>query len=233
MNNDSCIASFDGASSGFICGFLRVSGCSGEADRPVLDRLRATIGEEVRERWGGKGKTAFRQDPVLEAYRRFYGRFGNSYFVQLQLETAAKGERPIQLDIPIVSVMFLGELRHRILTATHDASSVRLPLSVGAADGTHVIRRMGGAERTLKPGDLFMADREGVISSVLAGPDERTRVTERTTDAIYTTYVPPGVGEHVLAAYLDDLECTIRSIYPASRIDGRWILGTQTGEANA
>lgn len=232
MNDGSCIASFDAASSGFICGFLRVSGCSGEADRPVLERLRATIGEEVRARWGGKGKAAFREDPVLEAYRRFYGRFGNSYFVQLQLETAAKGEKPIPLDIPLVSVMFLGELRHRILTATHDAVSVRLPVSVGEADGTQIIRRMGGAERTLKPGDLFMADGEGVISSVLAGPDERTRVTERTSDAVYTTYVPPGIGEHVLAAYLDDLEGMIASIYPGSRIDGRWILGTQTGGAN-
>ncbi len=233
MNDGSRIASFDGASSGFVCGFLRVSGCTGAADRPVLDRLRATIGEDVRERWGGKGKSAFREDPVLEAYRRFYGRFGNSYFVQLQLETAAKGEKPIPLDIPLVSVMFLGELRHRILTATHDASSLRLPVSVGVANGTQTIRRMGGAERTLKPGDLFMADGDGVISSVLAGPDERTRVTERTTDAVYATYVPPGIGEHALAAYLGDLEGMIRSIYPASRIDGRWILGTQTGEANA
>ena len=233
MNDDSRVASFDAASSGFLCGFLHVSGCSGEADRPVLERLRATIGQEVRERWGGKGKSAFREDSVLEAYRRFYGRFGNSYFVQLQLETAAKGEKPIPLDIPLVSVMFLGELRHRILTATHDALSVRLPVSIGEADGTHVIRRMGGAERALKPGDLFMADGDGVISSVLAGPDERTRVTERTTDAIYTTYVPPGIGDHVLAAYLDDLEGMIASIYPASRIDGRWTLGTQNGEANA
>lgn len=232
MNGCPCVVSSDAASSGFVFGFLCVSGCLGEADRPVLERLRATIGDEVRARWGGKGKSAFREDPVLEAYRRFYGRFGNSYFVQLQLETAAKGEKPIPLDIPLVSLMFLGELRHRILTATHDASSLRLPVSVGEADGTQIIRRMGGTERMLKPGDLYMADTEGVISSVLAGPDERTRVTERTTDAVYTTYVPPGVGVQALAGYLDDLDGMIRSVYPASRIDERRILGTQTGEAN-
>lgn len=40
-----------------------------------------------------------------------------------------------------------------------------------------------------------MADGEGVISTVLFGPDQRTRITPGTTDVLFAAYAPTGVTE--------------------------------------
>ncbi|MEK7878257.1 MAG: hypothetical protein AAB285_00195, partial [candidate division NC10 bacterium] len=59
-------------------------------------------------------------------------------------------------------------------------------------------------------GDMMMTDGAGVISSVLYGPDERTRLRPETRQALFTVYAPPGIAESAIARHLEDLRAAVR-----------------------
>ena len=41
-------------------------------------------------------------------------------------------------------------------------------------------------EQQMKPGDMMISDARGVISSIVYGPDQRTRITPETTRVLLT-----------------------------------------------
>jgi len=45
---------------------------------------------------------------------------------------------------------------------------------------------------------MFIADGQGVISSIVYGPDRRTRITLATRNAVFTVYAPAGIGAPVM-----------------------------------
>ena len=44
----------------------------------------------------------------------------------------------------------------------------------------------------MKPGDMMICDARGIISSIVYGPDQRTRITPKTTRVLFTVYARPG-----------------------------------------
>jgi DNA/RNA-binding domain of Phe-tRNA-synthetase-like protein len=93
----------------------------------------------------------------------------------------------------LVEVMFMAELRSLLLTAGHDLDTLRGRPTVEVATGEETYTTLSGQQQALKTGDMFIRDQEGVLSSVLYGPDSRTRLTSGTTGALFTVYVPAGI----------------------------------------
>jgi DNA/RNA-binding domain of Phe-tRNA-synthetase-like protein len=63
-------------------------------------------------------------------------------------------------------------------------------LRLDVARGGEAYTLLNGKGETLKAGDIFMADAEGVTSSILYGPDARTRITPATRNALFIVYAP-------------------------------------------
>jgi DNA/RNA-binding domain of Phe-tRNA-synthetase-like protein len=108
----------------------------------------------------------------------------------------------------------MAELSNLILTAGHDLAAVALPVRVDVTrdDDRYVL--MSGSERDLGAGDMMMVDRKGIISSVLYGPDRRTRITPETRDVLFAVYAPAGIGEKAVEAHLDDIRSNVLVVAP-------------------
>lgn len=184
---------------------------------PELDRNKKELEEELRVLFKDRGQ--LKSIPPIQAYRDYYKRFKKSYHVLAQLESVIFKGKSIPRVVALVEAMFLTELRNMLLTAGHNMAAVLAPVQLDVAKGTETYVKMNGQEQQLKAQDMIISDREGVISSVIYGPDKRTRITPSTREVLFTTYAPPGVGEQPVRQHLEGLEANVRIIAPDARVE--------------
>ncbi len=110
--------------------------------------------------------------------------------------------------------MFMAELKTGLLTAAHDFSLLDLPLLADIAEGGETYRRLDGSQQDLKPGDMYIKDQQGILSSVIYGPDQRTQIQPGTSQAAFTTYGPPGISPALIEEQLKILEGYVRIFAP-------------------
>lgn len=165
--------------------------------------------EELRSRFDGADRAVIKALPRIQAYNSYYRRFKKTYHVQLQLESVALKGRPIRPVLPLVDAMYLSELSHHLLTAGHDWDSIEPPLTIDVATGDETYVMFNQKEQTLQKGDMMISDAGGVISSIIYGPDHRTRITNKTGQVLYTTYAPPGISDADVREHLEDIESNI------------------------
>jgi len=190
----------------------------------ALQAYGAEIESRLRARFSGADRSALAATPALRAYADYYRRFDKTYHVRLQLESVAFKGKPITGSSALVLAMFVAELKNMLLTAVHDLGAVRGGLTVDAATGTESYQRLNGEEQVLKPGDMFIRDEDGILSSIVYGPDWRTRITPPTNSVIFTVYAPAGISRVELEAHLADLESTVRLFSPDAVVDTREVL---------
>ena len=195
-------------------GLLAMSGVANPAIDSQLQLRKAEIEKELRERYQGVERAQLKQLPVMQAYVRYFGNFEKTYHLLLQLESVALKGKPIPSVAALVEAMFMAEIKNMLLTAGHDLEKVSLPLTLGVAAGGEQYLGIRGRDETCKSGDMMLADGEGIISSVLCGPDARTRIAPWTRKALFTVYAPEGVDEGAVHAHLRDLEDYVRLASP-------------------
>jgi DNA/RNA-binding domain of Phe-tRNA-synthetase-like protein len=110
--------------------------------------------------------------------------------------------------------MFMAELKNQLLTAGHDLDVVAPPVRVDVAKGDEEYTLLSGQPQTLKASDMMMADAQGVISSVVYGPDRRTQITRKTQRVLFAVYAPPGVEAKAVNAHLEDIEEYVKTASP-------------------
>ena len=208
---------------GACLGVLALHSVSNPLHHTGLEARKQILEDTLRAQYGGLDRPSLRALPILQAYHRYYRRFDKSYHVQLQLESVVFKAKSIPSTAALVESMFLAELKNLLLTAGHDRSKLAMPLRLEAAQGGERFTQLNGQEYELKPGDMYVADQEGILSSVLYGPDLRTCITERTTQVIFTAYVPEGIDESLVLAHLQDIEDNIRLFSPQAQTEARQI----------
>jgi DNA/RNA-binding domain of Phe-tRNA-synthetase-like protein len=171
-----------------------------------LEAKKDALEQDLRRRFGESDRATLRSTPALRAYHDYYKRFKKSYHVQLQLESVAFKGKSIPRVAALVEAMFMAELKNQLLTAGHDLAAVVQPISVEVANGNERYQRINGQQQRLKEGDMYIADAEGVMSSIIYGPDRRTQIRPETTSAIFTVYAPPGISQSSVLAHLDDIK---------------------------
>ena len=209
---------------GAAMGILVMRNAGNPAGHPDVAKR---IGElEGQLRGSFADRNALRALPAMAAYEAYYRRFKKTYHVLLQLESVALKDKPIPRVGALLEAMFMAELKSLLLTAGHDLAAIRGPLRLGVATGSERYVMLNGQEQELKPGDMMVTDGDGVISCVVYGPDERTRITPETRDVLYAVYAPPGIPEDAVHRHLQDLQANVRLAAPAAQVETLKVYGT-------
>jgi DNA/RNA-binding domain of Phe-tRNA-synthetase-like protein len=202
---------------GAAVGVLAMGGVANPASHATMDRVKEELEEQIRARFANKDE--LRAQEHLQAYRDYYKRFKKTYHVQLQLESIAFKGKSIPSVAALVEAMFAAELKNLLLTAGHDLDIVEPPVTLDVAQGHERYVRINGQEQQLKAGDMFIADNQGVLSSVIYGPDQRTRILPGTRRVLFTVYAPPGIAAEAVQQHLQDMEGYVRLIAPQAETE--------------
>jgi DNA/RNA-binding domain of Phe-tRNA-synthetase-like protein len=213
-------------------GVLALAEVTNPPRHPALDVARSALEEELRATYAGFTRPNLRALPVLHVYDRYYRRFTKTYHVQLQLESVVMKGKPIGSVATLVETMLMSELRHHLLTAVHDPATIVPPVAVDVAREPLPYTLANGRDGRLQPGDMYMADAEGVICSIIYGQDARTRVTPETTAALFVVYAPPGITPALIDQHFNDITAWVRLVDPAASVDLRVVLPRDAARAD-
>ena len=197
-------------------GLLVLSNAPNQAEHPALKEAKKDLEFELRSKYGELDRKSLREEPVMAAYDAFYRPFRKTYHVQLQLESVVFKDKPIFSPSALVTSMFMAELKTGLLTAAHDFSTLELPLLADVSVGEEIYQKLDGSQQELKSGDLFIRDQQGILSSVIYGPDLRTQIRLDTSQAAFTTYGPPGISPELVKEELEILEGYVRLFAPSA-----------------
>ena len=203
---------------GASVGILVLDGVENPPEHAVLAEHVRQVEKGLRGQWAGKTRADLLLLPELDAYRRYYRRFDKTYHVQLQFESVVLKGRPLRSNGSLVLAMFAAELQNRLLTAGHDLAMIEGGLSVDVAQGGERYIGIGGREQTMQAGDMYLHDHVGVVSSVLYGPDDRTRITPGTRQAVFCVYAPAGVPPEAVDRHLADIAGNVRLVSPQAAL---------------
>jgi DNA/RNA-binding domain of Phe-tRNA-synthetase-like protein len=203
---------------GAAAGALLMQHVANPEQHPALEEKKTLLEQTLRTQFAGWNRAEFVALPSVAPYVAYYARFKKTYHVLLQLESVVLKGKSLPSVAALVEVMFMSELQNHLLTAVHDWAAIEGPVRLDAATGAERYLSLGGQEQTLKPGDMFMADAQGVISSVIYGPDARTRITPETTSALFTVYAPPGIDAAAVDQHLHDIATYAQLIAPEAEV---------------
>lgn len=215
---------------GAAIGVLAMRNVANPAQHRELDLRKEMLEARLRARFAGYDRARLKALPTIQAYNAYYKRFKKTYHVLLQLESVVFQNKPIPRVAALVEAMFMAELENLFLTAGHDLDLVQMPLKVDVAAGSERFVQMNGQEQTLKAGDMFIADAEGILSSIVYGADQRTCMTAKTQQALFTVYVPAvqytaavddaevGIGERAVYKHLRDIQENVALIAPQAEV---------------
>ncbi len=189
---------------------------------------KAALERELQSAYAPLGREGLLRLPAIEAYTRYYKRYGKTYHVLHQLESVALKGRPITGSSPLVEAMFMAELKNHILTAGHDLLTIRSPLKLEVTLGTECYSLLRGQLQHTRPGDMMISDAEGTISTVLYGPDQRTQITPTTEDALFITYSPAGIQPMEVRGHLDTILAYVRLFAPDCEADAPQVICAST-----
>jgi DNA/RNA-binding domain of Phe-tRNA-synthetase-like protein len=213
--SDAWQATYPGAAQGLLV----MRNVANPEHHPELEKRKAELEEQLRARFAGHDKAALAALPSVQPYVAYYGQFKKTYHVLLQLESVALKGKPLPRVAALVEAMFMAELKNQLLTAGHDLDALREPLRLDVARGDERYTLLNGREETLKAGDMFIADAEGVTSSILYGPDRRTRLTPDTRSVLFTVYAPPRIEPSAVRQHLADLRANVLVIAPRAKVE--------------
>jgi len=94
------------------------------------------------------------------------------------------------------------------------AATVVVALSLGNALWLPLVGRFLATGDPLRP-----VDAEGIISSILYGPDSPTRIKPETRHAMFTVYAPSGIASEAVSVHLHGLRANVELVAPNSQVD--------------
>ena len=183
-------------------GSMIVSGIPSITERSIMNHTVDTEIEQIKLKHSNyQRQTALTTEPLCH-YATYFRRHKKSYPVLGQLESVLlKGKNIPPVGVPI-EAMFLAEIKNLLLTAGHDLDLIKGTRTIHVATECINYTGLSGKEQQLVNHDLYLSDEVGVLSSVLNGPDERTKITESTRNACYFVYGVEGVTESLIQEHL-------------------------------
>ena len=200
-------------------GILAMSQVDNPSHHSGLDERKKALERDLRARYEGYDRARLKQLPVLQAYNAYYKQFKKTYHVQLQLESVVLKGKSLPRVAALVEAMFMAELKNLLLTAGHDLDIVQSPVRIDVSDGGETYVRLNGTEQELKARDMFIADTEGILSSILYGPDQRTQIKPETQRVLFTVYGAPGIEVQAMREHLEDIRDNVMLIAPQAEVE--------------
>lgn len=200
-------------------GVLGLHDVSNPAHDPELEQRKADLEERLRAQFSGQDRATIASHPTLRAYSEYYRQFKKTYHIQLQLESIVLKGKSIPSVAALVESMFMAEMQDMLLTAGHDLDVLRLPLKLDVATGTEQYTLLRGESQLLKPDDMMISDQEGVISSIVYGPDQRTQIRPDTRNVVFTVYAPRGIGTENVKEHLEHIKENVMVFAPQAKVE--------------
>jgi DNA/RNA-binding domain of Phe-tRNA-synthetase-like protein len=212
---------------GATVGVLAMHSVANPPHHAALERRKETLEKELRSRYAGYDRAKLKTLPILEAYAAYYKQFKKTYHVLLQLESVVLKGKPIPRVAALVEAMFMAELKNLLLTAGHDLDIAQPPARIDVASGNESYIRLNGKEQLVKARDMMIADTQGILSTILYGPDQRTQIRPETQRVLFTVYGPPGVDEQTMSRHLEDIRNNVLLVAPEAGVEILEVLGTE------
>jgi DNA/RNA-binding domain of Phe-tRNA-synthetase-like protein len=206
-------------------GILAMTGVANPKHHAALEERKQKLEEQLRTKFAGVDRATLKQLPEMQAYNSYYKRFKKSYHVQLQLESVVLRGKSIPSVAAVVEAMLMAELKNMLLTAGHDLEKVQLPVRIDVAQGGESYIGIHGKEEILKAGDMFIADNESVLSSIIYGPDKRTQIRPATTQVLFTVYALEGLTKDAVRQHLEDMRGYALLIAPEAQVEELEVYG--------
>jgi DNA/RNA-binding domain of Phe-tRNA-synthetase-like protein len=204
---------------GASVGILVMHHVSNPASHPPLDARKAELETRLRDRFGAGSSADLKELEPIKAYNAYLKPFKKTYPIQLQLESVVFKGKSLPQVAALVEVMFMAELEDLLLTAGHDMDALQLPLAIDVAGGGERYIGLTGEEQLMKAGDMMISDKAGIISSVVYGPDQRTRITPGTREVLFTTYAPSGITPAAVREHLEHIRSNVLLITPEAETE--------------
>lgn len=187
----------------------------------ALQGKKAELISELQSKF--KTKAGLLADDSIQKYSAYYKRYKKTYHVAAQMESIIFKEKAIPCVAALVEAMFMAELKSGLLTAGHDMRKLKMPLMISSAKGEEKYIGISGKEQSVKADDMMIKDEIGIISSILSGPDNRTRITESTTTCMFVVYAPAGIKQFLIEEHFNDIIENIRLFAPGVVVESRQI----------
>ncbi len=191
-----------------------------------LEKRKRELEAELRARFEDADRKAIDMLTSIQAYEAYYKPFKKTYHVRHQVESIVFKGRSIPSTAALVEAMFMAEVKNQLLTAGHDLDTLQLPITLNVSDGSELYTLLRGEEQVLKAGDMFMADQLGVISSILYGPDQRTRITTGTANVLFAVYAPDGIDPQAVMGHLQDIRDNVLIVSPGAQVELLEVFGS-------
>jgi len=214
---------------GASVGLLAMRGIANPETSPELEARKEALEADLRSAFSSFSRGQLKSHPLLAPYTAYYKRFDKTYHVQHQLESVVFKGKSIPRGAALVEAMFMAELKNLLLTAGHDLDSVRGEIAVEVATGTESYLMLHGTQQALKQLDMFIRDELGVLSSIIYGPDHRTRITPATTRVLFTVYAPAGISQERVRDHLSDLRDFVVAVSSAAEVEHSEVVHASPG----
>lgn len=184
-----------------------------------LNKCKLELENNLRKKFSGLDRAYLKNIEPLKTYNNYYKKFKKTYHVLLQLESIVFKNKSIPKVALLVEVMFMAELKNLLLTAGHDLDVVDLPIKLDVSNGGEKYTLLNGQEKELLPNDMMVFDSKGIISSIIYGPDKRTRIKPNTRNVLFVVYAPPGIEKSKVFQHLQDIQNYVHIIAPKSEVE--------------
>jgi len=172
-------------------GLTLISGCQEAANPEGFAPYRKKRLRKMRKR-----ETLAQITQRIEIYAAFFKSFGYPCPLTRHLK------RTVNSGFPVYSLFvdahFMAEMCAGILVAVTDADAFEGGLSLDVAQGGETCDGMGGRLFTMQPNEIVLRDEKDIVCVLCQGADEKTRVTEKSTNILFYAYAVPGIDrEHL------------------------------------
>lgn len=199
-------------------GILVIKGIQNTSSHPELDKLKIAVETTLQEQFRGFSRESLNELPIIKSYNGYYKNFGKTYHVRAQVESILNG-KSVASSSAVLTAMFMAEVKNMLLTAGHDYNTLDLPVRISIATGQETFTDIRAAEKNLVTADMMMSDRKGVISSIVLGPDSRTKLTPSVKDVLFAVYAPADIKSEFVHSHLLDIETYVKAFSPQSTIE--------------
>ena len=189
-----------------------------------LEEEKATLEKSLTHRYGPLSRTDLKTQSPLNIYNDFYKSHKKTYHVQLQLESIVHKNKSFPKVAALVEAMFMAEIKNQLLTAGYDYDTLSAPLVVHGATEGITYMGMGNQEKKPPQNDIILSDQNGILGSVLCGPNHMCRITDQTTKILFAVYGLPGISHEQIKAHFEDIAHYVRLIASEAVVEELHIL---------
>jgi DNA/RNA-binding domain of Phe-tRNA-synthetase-like protein len=172
-------------------GLTLISGCQNFLNPPGFDQYKRKLLRKMRKR-----EILAEITERIDIYNNFFNDFGYECPLPKHLK------RTVYSGFPRYNIMvdahFMSEMCAGILVAVTDYDRFDGTLTLDLAEEGEPCRAMGHRELITKKGEIVLRDEKEIVCVLCQGADEKTRVTEDTTNVLFYAYGLPGINKRYI-----------------------------------